>query len=269
MKNVDFVKMGIKNLWRRKLRTILTVVGVVVGTFSIVIMMSLGIAMNEGYKKQIMEMGSLTKITVDRYNYVYSEKGGDMGMPEQKTLDDTLVETIKQIPHVKAVTPITNISANLKSGKYQSYINVIGIDPATIQYFDFPELSYGNYLTATDTTALLFGAQSFSFYNPKQTYWRPDSQPTIDITTERVDITFDNTWDQNKKPNYDKLQVAGVFAPSNDESNYSVYGNIEQVKKWKKEQEKNNENSNTNDTSYSSIWVSVDSINMLRPFRTH
>jgi ABC-type antimicrobial peptide transport system permease subunit len=101
MKKIDFIKMGIKNLWRRKLRTILTVVGVVVGTFSIVIMMSLGIAMNEGYKQQIMEMGSLTKITVNQYNYVYDEKS-DMGTSQEKKLDDALVETIKKIPHVKA-----------------------------------------------------------------------------------------------------------------------------------------------------------------------
>ena len=41
MKRIDFVKMGFKNLWRRKLRTILTIMGVVIGTFSIVIMVSL------------------------------------------------------------------------------------------------------------------------------------------------------------------------------------------------------------------------------------
>ena len=40
MKRVDFIKMGFKNLWRRKLRTILTIMGVVIGTFSIVIMVS-------------------------------------------------------------------------------------------------------------------------------------------------------------------------------------------------------------------------------------
>ena len=32
MKIVDFVSMGFKNLWRRKLRTILTAVGVAIGT---------------------------------------------------------------------------------------------------------------------------------------------------------------------------------------------------------------------------------------------
>ena len=76
MKIKDFAVMGFKNLWRRKLRTILTAVGVAIGTFSIVIMLSLGIAMTEGYKNQLAEWGNLTKITVNRYGYYYDEESG-------------------------------------------------------------------------------------------------------------------------------------------------------------------------------------------------
>ena len=43
MRSSDFIKMGLKNLTRRKLRTSLTILGVVIGTFSIVIMLSLNI----------------------------------------------------------------------------------------------------------------------------------------------------------------------------------------------------------------------------------
>ena len=67
MKFIDFAEMGFKNLWRRKLRTILTMVGVSIGAFSIVIMLSLGIAMTEGYKNQLAEWGSLTKITMPKF----------------------------------------------------------------------------------------------------------------------------------------------------------------------------------------------------------
>ena len=56
MKLVDFASMGFKNLWRRKLRTILTMVGVSIGAFSIVIMLSLGIALKESYTKQLEEL---------------------------------------------------------------------------------------------------------------------------------------------------------------------------------------------------------------------
>ena len=67
MRKTDFIKMGLKNLARRKLRTSLTVMGVVIGTFSIVVMVSLGIAMTEGYKEQISQMGDLIFSSIKRY----------------------------------------------------------------------------------------------------------------------------------------------------------------------------------------------------------
>ena len=167
MKRIDFVKMGFKNLWRRKLRTILTIMGVVIGTFSIVIMVSLGVGMTEGYKEEMAQWGSLTKITIQKHSYVFDEESG-MGASQEQNLDDTLVAKIKAMEHVRAVTPTLNVSANLKSGKYQSYINIIGIDPECIQYFDFPKVASGEYLSNDNPTAILFGSESCYFYNPKR-----------------------------------------------------------------------------------------------------
>ena len=38
MKFSDLLKMSLSSLWRRKLRTILTILGVIIGTASIVVM---------------------------------------------------------------------------------------------------------------------------------------------------------------------------------------------------------------------------------------
>ena len=46
MKMHDLLIMSINNLRRRKLRTVLTVLGVVIGTASIVVMVSLGIGLS-------------------------------------------------------------------------------------------------------------------------------------------------------------------------------------------------------------------------------
>lgn len=265
MKSADFVVMGFKNLWRRKLRTILTIMGVIIGTFSIVIMMSLGIAMSEGYKKQLSEWGSLTQINVNRYNYSFNESTGS-GISEEKKLDDTLVEKIKQMPHVRAVTPVLSVSANLKSGKYESYISIYGIDPETIQYFDFPELEEGEMLSGDKPTALLFGKNSYHFYNPKSNTWINYDENPVDIMKDKVKITFDDTWGETA-PKYDKLSVAGVLKESNSEMGYSVYGNIEQVKKWYKEKQKNNNHSSGDkkaEFSYETIWISVDDIKYVK-----
>lgn len=257
MKLIDFAEMGFKNLWRRKLRTILTMVGVSIGAFSIVIMLSLGIAMTESYRKQLEQWGSLTKITIERYGYIYDEETG-MGMSQENKLDDTLVQKIQNMEHVQAVTPIMSVSATLKSGKYQSWCNITGIDPDTLKYFDFPELESGDYISNDNPTALLFGKDSCYFYNPKSNGWSMRGDSPVDLMTDQIKITFDDTWGE-KIPKYSKLTVAGVLAECQNEANYSVYAPIEQVKKWYKEQQANRDSKDREKTiSYNSIWVSVD-----------
>ena len=46
MNKRDMIDMALRNLWKRRLRTALTVLGVVIGTASIVVMVSIGIGMN-------------------------------------------------------------------------------------------------------------------------------------------------------------------------------------------------------------------------------
>lgn len=258
MKFIDFAEMGFKNLWRRKLRTILTMVGVSIGAFSIVIMLSLGIAMTEGYKNQLAEWGSLTKINIERYGYIYDEETG-MGMSQENKLDDTLVQTIKQMEHVRAVTPILNVSATLKSGKYQSWCNITGIDPETLEYFDFPGVASGDYISNDNPTAVLFGKDACHFYNPKANgSYGYNSESPVDLMKDKIKITFDDTWGE-KTPKYSKLTVVGVLEESTNEANYNTYAPIEQVKKWYKQQQESRGNKDKTKTiTYESVWVSVD-----------
>ena len=62
MRFPDLLIMSVNNLRRRKLRTALTVLGVIIGTASIVVMVSLGIGLNELTMEQIASWGSLTTI---------------------------------------------------------------------------------------------------------------------------------------------------------------------------------------------------------------
>lgn len=72
MKFPDLLIMSMNNLRRRKLRTVLTVLGVIIGTAAIVVMVSLGIGLNEMTMEQIASWGSLTTIEV----YSQSSGGG-------------------------------------------------------------------------------------------------------------------------------------------------------------------------------------------------
>ena len=257
MKIVDFTSMGFKNLWRRKLRTILTAIGVAIGTFSIVIMLSLGIAMSESYKKQLSEWGNLTKIEINSWNYTYDEETG-MGASQEQKLDDKLVANVKAIEHVRAVTPIIRVSANMKYGKYQSWIQVTGIDPETVQYFDFPEVASGEMISNDNPTGILFGKDSYHFYNPRGggMYWGGNNNNSpVDLMEDNVKITFDQTYG-DKTPKYLKLNVAGVLEECTNEIGYNAYAPLTQVIEWYK---KYNENyKKKKELKYESVWVSVD-----------
>ena len=259
MRLIDFASMGFKNLWRRKLRTVLTMVGVAIGTFSIVIMLSLGIALSDSYTKQLEEWGSLTLVRIESYSYEYNEDTG-VGVEKKNILDDSMISQIKNIEHVRAVTPLMEVDAYLKSGKYQSYISITGIDPDTVQYFDLPKVEKGEMISNDNPTAILFGKDSVHFYNPRSNNrFGSSNENPVDLMEDNIKITFDEIYGENANPKYNKLIVAGVMEESNSEMGYGNYAPIETVKKWYKEKQKKNKDAKKNQSiTYTTVLVSVD-----------
>ena len=110
MKISDLLKLSTDNLRRRKGRTALTIIGVVVGTCAIVVMISLGIATNRRTDEMLSTWSDLTQIQV----YSYSNN------PDTPALDDKMVEQLNAMPNVVAATPMyrfQNMDANLVAGK--------------------------------------------------------------------------------------------------------------------------------------------------------
>ena len=60
MSIIDLLRMSIGNLKRRKLRTFLTVLGVIIGTASIVVMISLGMGLQRSLYEEVEQSGGLT-----------------------------------------------------------------------------------------------------------------------------------------------------------------------------------------------------------------
>lgn len=126
MKINDLVATSLKNLWRRKLRTLLTVLGVLIGSTSIIIMLSMGFALdknNETFFEQIGGLSAIEVYTEDRYG------GGQEGNQSNKVrLDDAAIKKISMIPGVKAVVPkMESHNFSLSKGKYIGGI-LVGVD---------------------------------------------------------------------------------------------------------------------------------------------
>ena len=135
MKFPDMLRTAFLNLWRRKLRAFLTVLGMVIGTSSIVVMVSLGVGMRQSMIESYASMGSLTNITVSRWSYKETATGGTN---TEKKLDKTAVETIKKIPGVKAVMPqIQTYGILYNTGE----VNAVTTAQNAMKYLDEKQIS--------------------------------------------------------------------------------------------------------------------------------
>lgn len=123
MSKFDLIFMSVRSLWRRKLRSSLTILGVVIGTSSIVLMISLALAMNQNYENQINQWGALSLITVTQEDSMDS-------LVEVETLDDDALDTLSQLPYVESVIPYISTTMNVSVGDYNSMreITIIGLD---------------------------------------------------------------------------------------------------------------------------------------------
>ena len=64
MRKADLFKLVWTNLWRMKVRTVLTTVGVITGTAAIVAMVSVGVGMQKNLSEQLGSMGAINDIEV-------------------------------------------------------------------------------------------------------------------------------------------------------------------------------------------------------------
>lgn len=134
MSNVDLILMGLGNLFRRKMRTILTVLGVVIGTTSILVMISIGLGLDRKFEEEIKMYSSLTKIRVHRG---YSKDG-----TSETKFDDELVRKLSKIDKVKVVVPYKRMEGELYYGKTNGWANVVAVDFNLLPYLDI-DLSQG------------------------------------------------------------------------------------------------------------------------------
>lgn len=231
MRISDLIKMGLKNLSRRKARTALTVVGVIIGTISIVVMVSIGIGMNASYESQVMQAGSLTTIDVMKDSYTYNEEE-DIYSSVQQTLDDAFVDMVAALDHVEAVTPYIGQYVTLTSGKYETGVQLYAFDTTTMGEFAFPEIVTGVAPSESNQTVFVMGSKILqNFYNPYSMYGQ---QVTIDPAKDRVKFQF-NAWEytleEGKRLVATQIRDYGILEESNNyEYDYCIYLDIDYYK---------------------------------------
>ncbi len=219
MRFIDLVKMGFRNLLRRKARTLLTVIGMVIGTISIVVMISIGIGMNRNFEASVLENGSMTVIYVSSNAWVEDENGNYT--TTRQTLSTQTLEDLRNVEHVKCVTPDTYVwGARFVSGKYETSASIRVMDMSCYEEFGLPMLEDGTYPNKENSRDRIYvGSQVLS---QEFGYYTGNSYKTksIDWRKDKIELKFDMYQRNERKKEY-SYSVNNIGFISVPESGYS------------------------------------------------
>lgn len=187
--------MSISSLKRRKLRTFLTVLGVVIGTASIVVMISLGLGLQESMYAEVEKNGGTTGITVTGKESSGMYPGGSSDEEGKKYITDDVIKELRTLGNVKSVEPVYNLSAIALKGRYEGSVELCGMTPEGIQSLNL-ELEAGGRLPDPGSAQLelLYGNAVLSNFYDKgtgKTYWDTGEAPDIDLKNDSLFLILD------------------------------------------------------------------------------
>lgn len=185
MKLGDMIKICLQNLLRRKSRTILTVLGVVVGCCAIVTMLSIGIGVQNSQDIMLQGMGDLTLIQV-------------YGNGTKAELDDDALRKFEMIPNVDVAigkSRLDSIGFTIYAGENRRYelnwAQVIGMNADAMEKFGL-ELIDGSF-PKSDFEVLAGQKTAYNFIDTE----RPDGQNQINIWDYMYTITPEGWYEYN------------------------------------------------------------------------
>ena len=291
MKISDEISLSARNLLRRKGRTALTLVGVVIGTCMVVLMISLGIAQTKTNEEMLQSWGDLTQVQI----YGYGTMMGSDGKPLY--LDDAAIANIKQIPHVAAATPYAqayNLEGEItagRNGRYTSDIyNLIGIDPTALEPMGFA-LQNGSWPTNTPasekatklqvlvgrSTVYNFQDSRKSFNSPKRYRYEGQTDvngkelpPFVDIDKDKMTLTIKTGEGSTEKSRSWELEVVGVLEPDGAKGYWTQSGIVLRIQDMKMLQKLYNDMTKTKgeSKSYDEVYVKVDDLSNVTDVET-
>ena len=199
MRFPDLVIMSINNLRRRKLRTVLTVLGVIIGTASIVVMVSLGIGLDQMFMEQISSWGSLTTINVysgSSYGNAVVVGGSGGSSSGSKSSDptyitDDVIGQFESIPYVTGVSPVLEINVLMRQGAYEAqYMTLQGVSQSFLEQIPIGE---GRIPKPGEMGLVVGNTVQQNFYNSKtgRGYWDTGEMPDVDFMNKPLFVVFD------------------------------------------------------------------------------
>ena len=162
MKIRDRLEMALRNLVRRKSRTILTILSVVIGASSIILMIAFALGINQQQKDMIDSFGGLSSIQI------LTEGNGGTAKIDQAT-----ITKLKNIEGVKSVVPSKSFFSEIlvkgdEDIKISGEIQVVPDD--VIENISKDMMEWGDRLNKADEDKIILGSQLSAGKTVKESY---------------------------------------------------------------------------------------------------
>jgi putative ABC transport system permease protein len=169
------LRIALKALNRNKMRTVLTMLGMIIGVGAVITMVALGKGAQSSIEEQVKSAGT-NLINVNAGNF--SQGGVRQGQGMSTTLMPSDAQALRQLPGVQYVSAGVNSRSQVIAGNQNWSTQVQGVDVELPLIRNWPN-KYGAFFTAQDVTSAAKVAVLGSTVS--DTLFGPDADPTGQI----------------------------------------------------------------------------------------
>lgn len=185
MNILDLLDLSFSNLWRTKVRTILTIVGVIVGIGALSSMVSFGTGMQKNITDTFAANDLFTSIRVFPKNAnPYSLASGNIVLESEQNeltpLNDSTLNIIQNLNKIEIAFPEIMIPVKLKYKTFQANVNLQALSAAMGQFKPYSNLQYGRFFSSDSAYEAIIDTRTLK----KMNLVLQESQGNISLSAE-------------------------------------------------------------------------------------
>jgi putative ABC transport system permease protein len=196
MRISDYIEQSFSNLWKKKLRTILTIFGVMIGIGALVSMFSFGQGIQDNITNTFNELQLFNYVSVyppsdNNHKIPHSEDPNvtEQAGPYTQILDDEFIRFITEIDGVESAFPEVRFPGMIRFNEEEKF-SLVQVLPTDVCQSGLMKLRSGRPYTPSDANALIISDSLLRRMNIKD----PETVigQEIEISTLTVNLSLSN-----------------------------------------------------------------------------
>ena len=203
------IRLSFANLKLRKLRTALTIIGIMIGIMSIVTMLTAGMGARDAMVDEVEKVGNTREIVV----YCANTSRKDM------LLTDSVVSKFEKLDDVVGVYPVLEANGTEKMGNYTGFTSLVGVP---IEYMETLNIEDGVIPESNGSRPKLLvgkGIKDNLFNSKTYTLYSESTKGEESLVGKRFDFELQDIVNASKDQEEDQTDASSDSSSSDSSSN--------------------------------------------------